>query len=71
MFSLANELTNWFGVGGVDFHSERARKMVVSGLLLRCSIEPVNTQSKYSRREAYEKQNCDVIYHCLAVLLIL
>ena len=71
VFSLTNEFTNWFGVGGVDFHSERARKMVVSGLLLRCSIEPVNTQSKYSRREAYEKQDCDVICHCLAIRLIL
>ena len=71
VFSLMNELTNWFSVGSVDFHSERTRKMVVSGLLLRCSIEPVNTQSKYSRREAYEKQDCDVICHCLAVRLIL
>ncbi len=43
VFSLTNELTNWFSVGGVDFHSERTRKMIVSGLLLRCSIEPVNT----------------------------
>ena len=71
VFSLMNELTNWFSVGSVDFHSESTRKMVVSGLLLRCSIESVNTQSKYSRGEAYEKQDCDVICHCLAIRLIL
>ena len=71
MFFVTNELTNWFSVGGVDFHSECTRKMLVSGLLLRCSIELVNTQSKYSRGEAYEKQDCDVIYHCLAIRLIL
>ena len=71
VFSLTNEFTNWFGVGGVDFHSKRTKKMVFCGLLLRCSIEPVNTQSEYSSREAYEKQDCDVICHRLAVRLIL